>query len=460
MGFERLSYGEPFSRIPASKSPEKSSGGHFDGKFKPLRTQILTDRVSVGGTVSNVTDRSVQSLFYEETQVNADLEISPVESTFASTEWEELKIHSSDESIAVPVAGGRVNRVANGVATITASTPSGREWKFRFIAREIGDAPFSVYTNHVPGSLGAHCSDQVDNRIEGKDRNVVRQIYSSYPSNSGYTDVGEARGAFNEFIRNPLFWGSDIPNMPCYCVAVQRAGETNWRRNPHATLISPIHWISCFHAGFYPRVGQKLAFVTMSGELVVRTTVGLRKHLVESEATPDGYNPSGLDSVIGILDSPVPISIPPAKVMPLSTLVTKMPIDQQQWIPGMFPEQQQRGCVGMLKANWQGPRWLGNWSAYGWAFHGFEKRLEFVDQPEDQRTSKQPGLEVGDSGCPAFLIVNNELVLCTTWTVPGAGPYYTENWHWVQYNMDQLSTLHGKQQFNLTYTDINGFTTF
>ena len=69
----------------------------------------------------------------------------------------------------------------------------------------------------------------------------------------------------------------------------------------------------------------------------------------------------------------------------------------------------------------------------------------------------------GDSGSPSFLVINNQLVLITTWFSSIGGPFYGgSNINSINSSMNTLWTRNGRSGSSYTLTPINliGFTIF
>ena len=347
------------------------------------------------------------------------------------------------------------------IVTLRSPYGQGRLRSFQFQLNDVWPwspaEPVDVIKEFAEGSVAKHCSDQIDNRLMGKDRNIAKNIYSSFPSNSDYTDAVETRGEVDEFIRNPNFWAADV-DLSCISPSYIKAGQTTHRRWPTGTLISPQHWISCSHSGFYPKTGDTLCFVSMDGTLYTPLIVGVK----QSYPLEDSYI---VDTTIGILDSPLPQSVVPAKFFPVDWTPY---IPYQVDIPALLLDHQEHGMVGNLRnvSNHRviqfGRGFTTNLDPVKWP-----KRAEFVDipyEPGPERDNRIPGwstnIEQYDSGNPSFLIINGELVLLSTWTSILSGPGHTENRHAIQEIMDELSTLHSKPHYTLTEVDLSGFPTY
>jgi len=301
-----------------------------------------------------------------------------------------------------------------------------------------------VFKRFETGSWMRDAELAVDSRIAGTDRDIARHLYTSFPSNSNYTDAAETRGGVDEFIRNPNFWASDI-DLSCISPSHIRSGESTHRRSPAATAISPWHWMSCHHSSFHPPINSKVYFLQMDGTLVYRTTIA--KAQVQGAIWPT-------DLMIGLFDSALPVGVVPAKVLPTNYQSYIPWSSPYAWkVPGLLLDQQEHGLVHDLNAQNK----LGSWT-----YPTDSKRYEFVDQPADNRVWDSPGIELYDSGNPSFIIINGELVLITVWNGGGAGSGsdVTNEQANVQSVMDSLSTANGKPSATLSPVDLSSFNTY
>ena len=134
-----------------------------------------------------------------------------------------------------------------------------------------------------------------------------------------------------------------------------------------------------------------MRFVGADGTVYNRTVLKRRNH-------PD-YSGSFPDLGVGVLSSPLPVAITPCKFAPS---------DFEEYIPGVangIPciclDQEKKALVTDLYS-------VGSSAAFLVPLDA--KRLEFYESKID-----------GDSGNPAFMVINDQLVLMTTWRSGGAG---------------------------------------
>ena len=326
---------------------------------------------------------------------------------------------------------------ANGV--VAASFPS-----LHMVLKKGFTLPFisttEEFSHHVENSLAAHMMNAVDLRITGKNRNNVRDIYSSFPSNSDYSDDNETRGGVNEFIRDPNFWATGV-DLSCISPSIIRQGTSTHKRVPCATLISPQHCITCEHLFFYPNVGDSICFVDAEG------------NFHSAEVLDAAFAPDTADFRILLLSAPLPSNIIPAKVLPdnwtnFVTDLTDLPI--------LGLDQQEHGQV--FSVNWNPVSTLLT------IYHDYsDLRFSFVDTPDDNRVWKENyGIELRDSGNPLFFIINDYLVLVSVWTHQTWGSFLGNLTikNSVQTTMNQLSSDNSQTLYDLDDIDLSDFPSY
>ena len=167
------------------------------------------------------------------------------------------------------------------------------------------------------------------------------------------------------------------------------------------TAITPQHVITSGHVDVISllEVDDTIRFITADNPttVITRTIRGKVRH--------PAYAPYYPDFTVCTLNTPLPATITPCKMLPanyasyLSHLENGRP-------PAMILNQYEQARVAELHDLGPSAPSLANFVRPG--LH--RKRLEFYEN-----------LIPGDSGNPAFLIINDNLVLLTTWTLGGAG---------------------------------------
>jgi hypothetical protein len=309
-----------------------------------------------------------------------------------------------DSDIASVDYFGQVARVSDGTARILTGNT---------FLKKVVEVPVSLisgettqtYNGFIAGVLGKNSSDNIDSRIT----EVTTENASTYkPIFSTRND------ATATYIRNTGSWvyGLDLTPMSVY--------NSDLGSRKAGTLISPRHIIFAEH--YTIANGSKIRFVTSDNVVVERTLVS-------------SINPVS-DIRVGVLDSDVPETISFAKIFPA---------EWTSYIPGLsfgvpcfYTDQEKKALVNVL-------------------YNGQNSSFGFIP-PTDQyphRAALYETLIGGDSGSPAFMIVNDELVILTTWQYSGSGPNFT-------FFKDQINTamtsLGGGYQ--LQEVDLSGFTKF
>ena len=127
----------------------------------------------------------------------------------------------------------------------------------------------------------------------------------------------------------------------------------------------------------------------------------------DSQVFQQAPNAPGADLTVYTLDTPLPASITPCKLLP-ANYASYLSYLEQGRPPALVLDQEEKALVTELRA-------LGN-------------SAEFVKPGLHQnRLAFYEDLITGDSGNPAFLIINDTLVLLTTITYggPGSGTFVT-----------------------------------
>jgi len=269
----------------------------------------------------------------------------------------------------------------------------------------------TTFNSYVAGSLAKEVSDAVDDRIDGLNATTAKPIFTTQ-NHSAQT-----------YVRNSGCWVADLDLTPISpwnsTGGSQRAG----------TLISPRHVIFCEHYNFHPSVGATIRFVASDGTVVNRTITALETH-------PD-YIPFYPDITIGLLDSDVPASIGFAKILPQNWSNYLPSLSNIYRVPCLVLDQEEKALISELKV--------------------LSIFATFLTPVTSTRFAFYESIRGGDSGNPAFLIIDDELVIITVWTFGGAGGGTSILYHKDAINT-MMTTLGGG--YSLTEIDLSGFTDF
>jgi len=316
---------------------------------------------------------------------------------------------SSNTSVATIDQLGFVSHVSDGVAVLSFST-QGKTVSLTLTFSTVNGAITFVLKEYVAGSLSEHISTGVDSRILNKNAGESLRIFTTQ------------NHAGSLYVRNPNVWCADW-DLSCFSPWNSSGGVTR-----AGTLISPRHIV--FAAHYQLGVGASVRFVTMDNVVITRTLVNKLTH-------PD-YRPYYPDITIGVLDADVPSSINFARVLPDNWTNYIPELGTIRTLPALTLDQEEKALVT-------------DWFYDSNGFSSFraplkEKRIEFYE----------PKIG-GDSGNPAFVWINNQLVILTVWTYGGAGSGTSIRYHKTAINA-MMTALGGGYQ--LTEVDLSGFPTY
>lgn len=264
----------------------------------------------------------------------------------------------------------------------------------------------SVFSNYVNGSLAKHCSDSVDTRLVNKNPSTAKNIFITQNHST------------QTYVRNSDCWASDL-DLTCISPWNSSGGATR-----AGTLISPRHIVFAGH--FQINNGATIRFIDNDNNVVSRTMVTKLTHPAYSNFYPD--------ITVGVLDSDVPNSISFAKILPQNWINYLPNLSELYTLPCLVLDQEEKALISELKS--------------------LDTRARFSNPKNSTRLLFYENIIMGDSGNPAFLIINNELVIITIWTYGGAGTGTSIVYHKDAMNT-MMSTLGGGYQ--LTEVDLSGF---
>jgi hypothetical protein len=369
-------------------------------------TAVLVNRAT-GGTTENVTDRDANLLRTTGGRVtDYQMRLESFGGVVTTPEWA-----SSNTDIATVDSDGYVSHVSNGDVTITASA-AGQSVSASLTLSSTTGATTDDLISYVSGSMAFSVSDAVDSRIAGRSPSNALRIFTTQDHVGGV------------YVRNTSCWAADLDLTP---ISPWNSVGANTRAG---TLISPRHVIFAAH---YPAVaGMTIRFVQADNTVVTRTVTAVRTH-------PD-YVPYFPDIQVGVLNSDVPAGITFAKVLPVSWEDKIAALGFSRSLPALCLDQEEKALI----SDW----------GYGVSLANFTSRGSLNTA---QRALFYESKIGGDSGNPAFLIVNDQLVLLTVWTYGGAGSGTFTTPQIAAINA-MMTTLGGGYQ--LTEIDLSGFPTY
>lgn len=228
-------------------------------------------------------------------------------------------------------------------------------------------------------------------KLQGKTPSSAVPVYSS--QDPWYNGLGK-------FVRNPDCWLNGVSNISCFSPA-QLSGA--WWYQRAGTLITRKHVLFAKH--FVPAViagGTPLVFVDASSNAVRRNVIQIALH-------------PWTDIAIGLLDSEVPSNIKIAKVLPKN--------HTDYFSIGSSPMY----CVGLDQQEKALVKLGGYGSGYIISYNGQSIYYQMFGVNEassyNMHSSFNETIVTGDSGNPVFYIINNELVVTTTWWTQYGGPF-------------------------------------
>jgi hypothetical protein len=236
-------------------------------------------------------------------------------------------------------------------------------------------------TRRSAASLSYHVSNMVDSRINNS---------MTIPTNATLFSVNDG----NTYVRNTNLWCADL-RLNCVSPWNNFMEYTTWGAG---TLITPRHLIMAAHLGYSNRYPPKIAnntirFVSNNGTKYDRNIVATTGALA-NPSVPPGYQ---RDVEICTLNADLPSDIFPCKIPPsdLNDYLQNLAITR----PGAFGlDQEKKALIRDLNE-----------------FHIGDTTTRFTSPTNTNRLTLYENLIGGDSGNPAFLIINDELVIVTAW---------------------------------------------
>lgn len=366
-----------------------------DAKLDVTLTE-RTDLVSSGGTANVVVgDASV---------VRNSNSVTKNEFEFVANAWQYSASNFEDVTVDCTangvVVGNHVQRLSNGPVDIFFRAP----WITKKYSRQLLQTPANtvdIFQSWVNGSLVKHMAEQQTSRITGGSQ---KEIFSSF------------NAVANTYVRNVNCWpGLDLTCIPAW------NDLSGWFGG--GVAISPRHIAMVTHYPF--TVGSVLTFVTAGNVSVSRTITALANVV-------SGSNPAHTIT-IGLLDSDLPATIVPAKVLPAnyrdylpSLGVFSMPIAlgcnyvKQLFPRDVMPTQPNLDIIGLEVAT------------------------------DVLRAPLTSGVISGDSGSPIFFALEDKLVLASMWGTAYTGPMISRFISAINASMTVLGGGYQLTQANIT----------
>lgn len=293
-----------------------------------------------------------------------------------------------------------------------------------------------VYSSSIinPLIINNHINSSTINKLQNKNASTDRLVYSY--QDPYYNGIGQ-------FTRNSSCWINGVTNISCFSPA--QLNGTTWQQKA-GTLLTTKHVIFAKH--FKPSIisgGTPLIFVDENNNVV-------RRNLVQTVDDIIG------DICIGLLDTDVPNNIKIAKVLPKNynqyitigntnnipnppTDILAIGLDQEEKAILMAWE----SVYDIVYPNSGNPITSQGTLIVTTNTTGVSSSFTTYNAFTETIVS-------GDSGNPAFVIIDNELVLLSCWLVPTGGPFVTARYDAINSMIENLSPGQG---YSLTPVDLN-----
>ena len=260
-------------------------------------------------------------------------------------------------------------------------------------------------------------TDCIDNQILGADPATQKELY------------GVQNHSSSTYTRNEDFWLKDTFNVSANdtrlqaltCISPYNSDGSNKKAG---VAITPRHIICATH--YKIAVGSTIRFITRQNSVVDRTVVGT-------------VSIGSSDIEIQILDSDLPSSITPCKVLP-SNYASYLPADLAL-MPFLALDQEEKGLVGEIRTVFPDT-----------------KTVNWLSQPNNQALTAQRrafGEEVVtfDSGNPMFFVTKTQLWLFSTAFHAFDGPLLS---NYISEINTAINTLDTAQGISSGYTVTEG----
>lgn len=331
-----------------------------------------------------------------------------------------VELYSATPNIATINKDGNLNYVSSGLAIINIHGNHLTKQTKIPISRT-ADNITNTLVGYVSGSLSKYCSNTIDTLITGMNQaqaTASLPIFSTYPTTSG--DINAI------YIRNTGYWlNSIIDKFTCVSPWNNKGGKCQ-----AGTLVSPCHIVLAEHYS-YP-TGTAIRFVNTNNQVFTYIITA-----VNNVGVSNGIDEYETDICVAKLNQDIDNSITFAKILPTNWANYCPSLNYVYTIPALAINQNKQVMIHDMVLD-------------GWITNGYA----FTCPKDTTRSLFYKNLIGGDSGSPAFLLINGELVLVTTWTFGdgGSGPGYTEH-------KDAINTIMTAQGggYQLTEIDLSNF---
>jgi len=364
-----------------------------------------------------------------------------------------VNVTSSDETVLLsPDSNGKATAVATGTATLVARAADGELSARRVDVTVLPSTSLTTWTGYAADSLAYHCNSQINGLTAGKPTASMNMWSYRNDSQASYTWNSEC-------------WAYGVANIGCMSPYNTYTGAGGG-----GALITPRHAVFCHHLGYHPRVGTKVRYVRSDNTVEEVTVEAVKAHPYTA-----GWIIAKQDIVICKYDRDV--SVPFAKVLPAdpSGYFPSVALDENElynaeigttmsmgspYILACHTSQTKKLAVSAITVlpNAPTPRYEPGQPPPA---DGLSPPVRHITGSSDYQFSDIGGnplgqtLTTGASGAPAFIVVNNELVVTNVWSTPSGGyPFYTD----AAIVNGMLDDLGGG--YNLTEVDLSEFPTY
>jgi hypothetical protein len=404
-------------------------------------------------TVSNNYDAVVYNIVNTGARVDLKIDVSQ---SFANSN-KSLSFASLTPSIATVDGTGYVTALTDGTATILAKS-GGIERRISLdmqIVATLNTHTLISYRTDAGTSLGAHASAQINALIAGKD------AQGNVNSTSGTQTMWASNNhdaAAPVVTRNSGFFGAGLNNITAIG-AMNASNALNEDARVHPPLLVTARHI--FGANHYQTnngiIGDKVVFVRTDGSLQTET-------LIDKWSDPDSD-----DHWIGLLSNPI-TGCTPFQIMPtgwqnyIKSLDTNYGNADGTWVGNIpvlarvfhRPDGVEDERVNILSL--VGLSSLANVQPYDRPFVGVGRQPDYLTSPLYGWFAPIIG---GDSGGPVAMVVNNNLVLLTTFHYTGGGVSIERDAAEYETQMRRMAALVGDNTaYAFTRADLSSFATY
>jgi len=322
----------------------------------------------------------------------------------------ETTIYSQNSGVILgPSEFGIASGIASGSTSLVAISSDDSFSSVNVVVSGVTGQTSLTFDGYIAGSLSKEVSDAVDTRINGLNATTAKPIYSTQNHDT------------STYVRNTGCWVADLD-----LTSISPWNSTEGK-NRAGVLISPRHIL--FAAHYQINNGSTIRFVDNNNNVVTRTMVNKLTH-------PD-YTPYYPDITVGLLDSDVPASISFVKILPQNWNNYLPSLSSIYTLPCLVLDQEEKALISEL--------------------YYLDSSAYFLTPTQSARFAFYEKIISGDSGNPAFLIIDDELVIITVWTFGGAGGGTS-----TLYQKDAINTMMATLGggYSLTEIDLSGFTDF